>query len=93
MYANIIEVNVDESVDPERKGLHEGVIPRVRQLPGIVAGFWLEPVEGKGLSITVYETEEAAQGAIESMRLTAGSSPASGVTVERVQTRAVIGHI
>lgn len=93
MHGNVVEVEVDSSVDPERKGLQEIVLPRVRQLPGIVAGFWLEPIDGKGLSFTIFESEEAARGALETMGLKAGASPAPGVTVERVQTRAVIGQV
>ena len=92
MHANVVEVAVDPSVDPERKGLHEVVIPRVRQLPGLVAAFWLEPVDDKGLSIAVFETEEAARGAMATMGIKVGASPAPGVTVERVQTREVIGR-
>ena len=92
MHANVVEVAVDPSVDPERKGLHEVVIPRVRQLPGLVAAFWLEPVDDKGLSIAVFETEDAARGAMETMGIKVGATPAPGVTVERVQTREVIGR-
>ena len=92
MHANVVEVAVDQSVDPERKGLQEVVIPRVRQLPGLVAAFWLEPVDDKGLSIAVFETEDAARGAMETMGIKVGASPAPGVTVERVQTREVIGR-
>ena len=92
MHANVVEVAVDPSVDPERKGLHEVVIPRVRQLPGLVAAFWLEPVDDKGMSIAVFETEDAARGAMETMGIKVGASPAPGVTVERVQTREVIGR-
>ena len=92
MHANVVEVAVNPSVDPERKGLHEVVIPRVRQLPGLVAAFWLEPVDDKGLSIAVFETEDAARGAMETMGIKVGASPAPGVTVERVQTREVIGR-
>ena len=91
MYANVVEVSVDPSVDPERKGLREVVIPRVRQLPGAVAGYWLEPVHGQGLSVVLFETEAAAQGGVEAMGLKPGSAPAPGVTVERVETREVIG--
>jgi hypothetical protein len=87
------QVSVDSSVDPERTGLNDVVIPRVRQLPGVIAGHWLEPIDGKGLSIVIFETHEAARGAIEAMGLKEGSSPAPGVTVEGVQTREVIGHL
>jgi hypothetical protein len=92
VHANFIEVSVDLSVDPERKGLHEGVIPRVRQLPGLVAGYWLDPVGGSGMSLALFETEESARGALESMGIKVGSSPAPGVTVQRIETREVIGH-
>ncbi len=69
------------------------MIPRVRQLPSVVAGYWLEPRDGKGLSITVFEDENAARGALETMGITPGASPAPGVKVESVETREVIGHI
>jgi hypothetical protein len=93
MYGNVVEVDVDLSVDPERKGLHEVVLPRVRQLPGVQAGFWFEPVDGRGLSITIFESEEAAKGAIVKMGLAPGTSPAPGVTVRVAQTRQVIAKL
>jgi hypothetical protein len=93
MYANVVEVEVDPSVDPERKTLYEVVIPRVRQLPGVVSGQWFEPLEGKGLSVVTFETEETALGALERMGLKLGSSPGPGVMVLSVQTREVIGSL
>lgn len=93
MHANVVRVTVDATADPERKALTEVVIPRVRQLPGVVSGHWLEPVEGKGLSVVVFESEAAARGALDAMGLRPGASPAPGVTVESVETREVIGHI
>ena len=92
MYANFIEVSVDVSVHEARKGLHEGVIPRVRQLPGFVAGYWLEPVAGKGMSVVIYDDEASARDAIEKMSLKVGESPTPGVTIERIETSEVIGH-
>ena len=92
MYANFIEVAVDSSVDPERNGLHEGIIPRVRQLPGFVAGYWLEPMVGKGMSVVIYDDEASARGALDTMSAKVGQSPTPGVTIERIETREVIGH-
>jgi hypothetical protein len=92
VHANVISVNVDTSVDPERKGLHEVVIPRIRQLPGFVAGYWLEPADGKGLSITVFDNEDAARGALKAMGIEPGASPAPGVTIETIDSRMVIGN-
>jgi hypothetical protein len=93
MYANIVRVSVDDSVDPERRGLSEVVIPRVRQLPGVLAGHWMEPVNGEGMSVVVFESEAAAAGAIEAMNLKPGASPGPGVVVQSVETREVIGHL
>jgi hypothetical protein len=93
MYANVVEVEVDPSADPERKALYEMVIPRVRQLPGVVSGQWMEPIDGKGLSVVNFDTEDAARGALEAMGLKVGSSPGPGVTVLSVQTREVIGNL
>ena len=93
MYANVVEVEVDPSADPERKALYEMVIPRVRQLPGVVSGQWFEPLEGKGLSVVTFESEESALSAIEVMGLKLGFSPGPGVTVLSVQTREVIGSL
>ena len=92
MYANFVEVAVDSSVDPERNGLHEGIIPRVRQLPGFVAGYWLEPMVGKGMSVVIYDDEASARGALDTMSTKVGESPTPGITIERIETREVIGH-
>ena len=93
MYANVVEVEVDPSADPERKGLYEMVIPRVRQLPGVMSGQWMAPIGGKGLSVVTSQTEQAARAALEDMGLKVGSSPAPGVTVLSIQTREVIGNL
>jgi len=37
------------------------VLPRVRAAPGFVAGYWLEPADGEGFSIVLFETEEQAR--------------------------------
>jgi hypothetical protein len=37
------------------------VIPRVSQTPGFVAGYWLEPLDGEGISVTLRESEQAAE--------------------------------
>ncbi len=39
------------------------MLPAVRQAPGVVAAYWLEPVNGAGLSIALFEDEQAARAA------------------------------
>jgi hypothetical protein len=90
VHANVVFVNVDATqADPARRGLHEQVIPRVSQTPGFVAGYWLEPVDGMGISVTIWENEQAARAAARLIQ--PNSSPTTGVKLDRVETRAVIG--
>jgi hypothetical protein len=91
MHANVVFVKVDATqADPARKGLHEQVIPRVSQTAGFVAGYWLEPVNGKGISVTLWESEHAAREAVGHIQ--SASSPTTGVKLDRIETREVIGQ-
>ena len=91
VHANLVFVNVDASqADPARRGLHEQVIPRVSQAAGFVAGYWLEPVDGKGISMTLWESEQAAREAAGLIQ--PDSSPTTGVKLDRIETREVIGQ-
>jgi hypothetical protein len=36
----------------------------MRCAPGFVSGYWLEPIDGVGLSIVVFETKEHADKAV-----------------------------
>jgi hypothetical protein len=91
VHANVVFVNVDASqADPARRGLHEEVIPRVRQTVGFVAGYWLEPIDGMGISVTLWESEQAAREAAGHIQ--PASSPTTGVKLDRIETREVIGQ-
>jgi len=86
MHAVVVTVNVS---DPEagESGLRERVVPAVSQAPGFVAGYWTR--EGNsGLSMVVFESEDAANGAAERVREMA----LEGVTVENVEVREVVAH-
>jgi hypothetical protein len=50
----------------------------------------LEPVDGKGISVTLWESEQAAQEAAGLIR--PDSSPTTGVKLDRIETREVIGQ-
>jgi hypothetical protein len=92
LYARVAHSAVDpDQLPTARKVLEAEILPRVRQIPGVVAGYWLEPVEGKGMSVVVCESKEAAEMPVPNAQ--PGESPAPGVTVERVEVREVIGQI
>ena len=86
-----MRVNVDASqADPARRALHEQVIPRISQTAGFVAGYWSESVDGKGISVTLWGSEQAARGAAGLIQ--PDSSPTTGVMLDRIETREVIGQ-
>jgi hypothetical protein len=87
MHAVVVDVSVNDRESAERE-LRESVVPRVSQAPGFVSAFWLAPVEGKGHSIAVFESEDAANGMAEMVR---GNAP-SQVTVEKVEVREVVAN-
>jgi hypothetical protein len=59
--------------------------PRSLQPPGFVAGYWLEPAEGRGFSVILFDTEEQA---VQSMAQTSSWS-VPGVTIDDVEVRRV----
>jgi hypothetical protein len=91
VHANVVFVNVDASqADPARRGLHKQVIPRISHTAGFVAGYWLEPLDGKGISVTLWESQQAAREAADLIQ--PDSSPTTGVKIDRIETREVIGQ-
>jgi hypothetical protein len=57
--------------------------------PAVVAGYWLEPKDGKGLSVVVFESEDAARQAAERVP----DRVPREVSLESVETREVVAHI
>ena len=86
MHAVVVRVNIDDS-EAATARLREEVVPRVSQAPGFVAGYWTRK-DNTGLSMLVFESEEAAQQA-------AAQLPAvtpEGVTFESADVREVVEH-
>jgi len=92
MHAAVVTVTVDESIDPERKMLREGIIPLVSSQPGFVTGYWLEPVDGHGLSFVIYDTEANARGGLDAMEIKPGATPGPGVVIDTTEVREVVGN-
>jgi hypothetical protein len=90
MHAVTVKVTI---VDPERavRELRERVVPMVSQAPGFVAGYWLEPQDGKGASLVVFESEDQAQAMVEGIRAqeAEGGMP---VTFDEVGVRGVVAN-
>jgi len=86
MHAVVVNLTITDPNAAER-ALHEQLVPRVSQTPGLVAGYWT--VEGdNALSIFVFETEEAAN----SMGRQAAAAVPSGIVLDGIEVRAVVAH-
>jgi hypothetical protein len=84
MHAVVVNVTI---ADPEagEDVLRDQVVPRVSQAPGFVAGYWTRKGDD-GLSITVWESEDAANAASDMVT----SAAPEGVTVDSVEVREVV---
>jgi hypothetical protein len=62
MHAALLTLTIDPDQAPAAaNALTRDILPKIRSAPGFVAGYWLEPVDGRGFSFVVFETEEQAR--------------------------------
>lgn len=86
MHAALISLTIEPEHAPAAAGaLMNDILPKITSAPGFVAGYWLEPAEGQGQSILMFETEEQARDA--SRLTTEGDVP--GITINSVDIRRV----
>lgn len=86
MHAVVVKVKVND-VEAGQRALSEEVVPQVSQAPGFVAGYWTRH-DDSGLSMVIFDSEEAAQQASERVR----SGVPEAVTLEGVEVREVVAH-
>jgi heme-degrading monooxygenase HmoA len=86
MHAVVVNVTINDE-ESSVTALRDQVVPGVSQAPGFVAGYWTRS-GNSGLSMTVWESEEAANGASERVR----SMAPEGVTVDEVEVREVVAN-
>jgi hypothetical protein len=93
MHGVIVQVKIDPNREEEaRKMLREVVVPSAKGLAGFASGSWLRALQGdRGMSVLLFESEEAAQAAVEEIR---SQGPPQGVpvTLEAVDAYAVLAQ-
>ena len=87
MYAIVTNVRV-ENPEEARLRLPEARETLLSRAPGIVSGYWLEPIEGIGTSVLVFETKEYAEEAAKYP-----VPPMPGVTLLDLTVREVFAHV
>jgi heme-degrading monooxygenase HmoA len=86
MHAVVVHVTLNDPQGSEAT-LRDQVVPRVSQAPGFVAGYWTRK-DDTGVSMTVWESEDAANAASE---MVSAMAP-DGVNVGSVEVREVVAN-
>jgi hypothetical protein len=86
MHAVIVSVTISDG-EKATTYLRNEVVPRVKQAPGFVAGYWVRIGEGdKGRGTIVFESEDAARGAAAQIT----QAPGDAVTLDSVDVGEVV---
>ena len=86
MHAVVVKLTIDD-VDRDDRLLEEQVVPRASGAAGFVAGYWTRSGDS-GLSMVVYESEEAAGAVAEQIQ--SMGLPDDAVRVDGVEVREVV---
>jgi heme-degrading monooxygenase HmoA len=89
MHAVVASATIHE-FDRARKGLDE-MVPTISQAPGFVAGYWTRSEDNRGLSMIVFESEDAARNVAERLRSEGPPDP-EAVTIDNVEVREVVAN-
>jgi hypothetical protein len=69
--------------------LREEVLPMVSQAPGLVGGYWVRTAEDQGISMVIFETEDAARAMADQV-----VAPESGAaTADSIEVGEVVGQV
>jgi hypothetical protein len=91
MHAIVTTVRIAQGqFENARRELKDQVIPRVRQTPGFLKGFWTRSADGAiGTSMVVYDTQQQAEEAAKMVR---NSPTPPGVTFNSVDVCEVVAE-
>jgi hypothetical protein len=87
MHAVVASATIHD-FDRARQGLDQ-MVPTIAQVPGFVAGYWTRSEDNQGLSMVVFESEDAARSVAERLR-TEGPPDPDAVTIDNVEVREVV---
>ena len=87
MHAVVATVSVEDAV-ASRARLGSEREPLISRASGPVDAYWLEPVDGIGMSVLIFESEDLARKAA-----TYPMPPMEGVTLLALTVREVFAHV
>jgi hypothetical protein len=86
MTAVVVKVTLTDAEAAQRE-LTEEVVPRAKQAPGFVTGYWTRK-DNTGLSMIIFESEEQAQAMADRLP----QMVPEHVTLDGVEVREVAAH-
>ena len=86
MHAVVVNVTINDP-DAATTALRDQVVPQVKGAPGFVAGYWIGLEGGRGTSVVVFESEDAARSAASQAQ-----SPGDFVTFDSVAVGEVVAN-
>ena len=90
MYAVVVrETGQREAIEGGAELLTTSLLPRLREAPGIVSASFMSDGEGATLNVLVFETEEAAQAALQ---LTRNAARPGFLQLESADLYLVLAH-
>lgn len=87
MHAVVATATVHD-FDRARQGLDQ-MVPTIAAVPGFVTGYWTRSEDNRGLSMVVFESEDAARQVAERLRSEGPPDP-EAVTIDTVEVREVV---
>jgi hypothetical protein len=86
MHAVVVKVSIKDA-EAAQQALEGQVVPRVKQAPGFVAGYWTRSDDrSNGQGMIVFESEDAARAAADQLR----ANVPDPVTLESAEVREVV---
>jgi hypothetical protein len=86
MHAAIVNLTIDPALAPAAAAAFtKEILPRVKSAEGFVGGYWLDPVDGEGFALVLFETEDQARRSTPPV----SSWSAPGVSIRTVDVRRV----
>ena len=93
MHALFVTAHIEPGRNEEEgvRFLQSDVLPQLKQLPGVVGGYWLETRDSESLAVVLFDNEDAARQMAEVGLPQAPPPP--GATLGTIEMREVIAHL
>ena len=92
MHAVLVTARIESGSAAEAQTqLETDIVPRVKEIPGVVSGYWTQSADREhGFAMVVFEDERAAQAAAD---MVPNMPRPASVTVDNVEVREVVAHV